>query len=512
MNGHFRLQMRPAVVALGALALIGASATVTYLAMKESASTAPVAVGTAPAGSSPQSGTRPTNEVTVTLSPDAVKRAGIELQQVSASTATGVIRVPGTVQANAYRTTVVTSIAGGRISRVSAELGQSVRRGQTLAEVYSAELAEAQTRFIASRAELDAHERELQRTEKLVEIGAASRQELERIHAEHTAATTMVQSQRTRLTLLGMTEAQVAKLGPGSTIAASVSIPSPLDGVVTTREANTGMNIEPSAPLFTVADLSSVWVVGNLNERDLGQVRVGSPATVTTGLAGLAREGKVSYIDPQINVATRTAQLRVEIANPGGQLRLGMYVDMEVRQGGTQTAVMVPRSAVQIVGDRSVVYVANLAQTGQFTERVVEVGNTTIDDSVSILSGLKVGETIVTKASFAIRSEAERLGVRSSSPGGPAAAAPHAVQIVVSEKGFEPARVTLRAGVPARLTFVRTTDATCATEVAIPSLNIMRDLPLNQAVEIAFTPEKPGDVAFACGMAMFSGTLVSTLR
>ena len=228
----------------------------------------------------------------MTLSPDAIKRAGIELQQVSASTATGVIRVPGTVQANAYRTTVVTSIAGGRISRVSAELGQSVRRGQTLAEVYSPELAEAQTRFIASRAELDAHERELQRTEKLVEIGAASRQELERIHAEHTAATTMVQSHRTRLTLLGMTDAQVTKLGPGSTIAASVSIPSPLDGVVTMREANTGMNIDPSAPLFTVADLSSVWVVGNLNERDLGQVRVGSPATVTTGPAWAGTRGE----------------------------------------------------------------------------------------------------------------------------------------------------------------------------------------------------------------------------
>ena len=216
----------------------------------------------------------------------------------------------------------------------------------------------------------------------------------------------------------------------------------------------------------------------------------------------------MSYIDPQINVATRTAQLRVEIANPGGQLRLGMYVDMEVGQGGTETAVMVPRSAVQIVGDRSVVYVANLAQTGQFTERVVEVGNTTIDDSVSILSGLKVGETIVAKGSFAIRSEAERLGVRSSSQGVPAEAGLQAVRIVASEKGFEPSRIPLQAGRPVQLTFLRTTDATCATEVAIPSLNITRALPLNQPIEIEFTPAKPGEVTFACGMDMFSGSLV----
>ena len=235
----------------------------------------------------------------MTLSPDAIKRAGIELQPVSLSNVAAAVRVPGTVQPNAYRTTVVTSIAGGRISRVAAELGQTVRRGQTLAEVYSPELAEAQTRFIASRAELDAHEQELHRTEKLVAIGAASRQELERIHAEHTAATTMVQSHRSRLTLLGMTEAQVAKLGSGSTIAATVNIPSPLDGVVTTREANTGMNVDPSAPLFTVADLSTVWVVGNLNERDLGRVRIGSPVTVTTAaLPELTREGKVELHRP----------------------------------------------------------------------------------------------------------------------------------------------------------------------------------------------------------------------
>ena len=103
---------------------------------------------------------------------------------------------------------------------------------------------------------------------------------------------------------------------------------------------------------------------------------------------------------------------------------------------------------MQIVGDRSVVYVANTAQTGQFTERVVEAGKATVDDSVTILSGLKAGETIVTKGTFAIRSEAERLGVRSSSRVGPAEAGPHSVRIVVSENGFEPARVSLRVGMP----------------------------------------------------------------
>jgi plastocyanin domain-containing protein len=107
-------------------------------------------------------------------------------------------------------------------------------------------------------------------------------------------------------------------------------------------------------------------------------------------------------------------------------------------------------------------------------------------------------DRIVTQGSFALRAERERLGLRDTP----------ATRVVVSEKGFEPSRLTLRAGVPARLTFVRTTDATCATEVVIPSLNIKRSLPLNQPVDIEFTPQKAGDVAFACGMGMFTGTLV----
>jgi hypothetical protein len=159
---------------------------------------------------------------------------------------------------------------------------------------------------------------------------------------------------------------------------------------------------------------------------------------------------------------------------------------------------------VQVVGDRSVVYVANPARPGQFVERVVETG-ATVGDAIEIRSGVAPGEVIVAKGSFAVRAEAERLGVRAMPQTIPSQAG---MRITVSDKGFEPSRVTLRAGVPTRLTFVRTTDSTCATEIAIPSLNIKRALPLNQPVAVDFTPEKPGDLAFACGMNMLSGTLV----
>jgi hypothetical protein len=136
-----------------------------------------------------------------------------------------------------------------------------------------------------------------------------------------------------------------------------------------------------------------------------------------------------------------------------------------------------------------------------FTEREVRLGPA-MGDQVEVLSGLSPGERIVAKGSFAVRAEAERLGLRAPS------SAAQGVRIAVTEKGFEPDRVSLRAGTPAQITFVRTTDKTCGTEVVFPSLTLKRTLPLNEPVMIEFTPATTGDVAFTCGMNMLKGVVV----
>jgi cobalt-zinc-cadmium efflux system membrane fusion protein len=362
-------------------------------------------------------------DAVITLTSEAATRAGIEVTDVVASSDGARLRLPAVVQPNAYRAVVVTPVAAGRVTRVPVELGQNVRRGQTLVEIYSPELADAQTQYISARAELDAHDRELRRTEKLVEIGSASRQELERIHAEHTAAESMLQSRRSRLMLLGMTDSQVTGLSSSSQIASTVSVPAPIDGVITVRTANVGLNVDPSAPLFTVVDLSTVWLVGDLYERDLGRVRIGGAATITaTTFPELRLEGKVSYIDPEIKAETRTAQLRVEVPNPGRQLRLGMYVDMEVGEPGVAGGAMIPRAAVQMVGDRTVVYLANRASPGQYVEREVKLGDAS-GDAVHVISGVAPGDAVVSKGSFSIRAERERVGAGATSP--PASSAIH---------------------------------------------------------------------------------------
>jgi len=412
----------------------------------------------------------------------------------------------------------VTPLVAGRVTKVGPALGDRVRRGQTLAEIYSPTLAEAQTRYVSAQAMLDAHDRELQRTQKLVEIGAASRQELEKIHAEHAAQTAAVQSARSQLELLGLSASALDKMAPGHTVSATTNIPAPIDGVVTERGANVGLNVDTATKLFTVVDLSRVWVVADLYEKDFSRVRVGSEATITMAARPeLTLHGRVSYIDPQVSADTRTAKVRIEVPNTGAQLRLGMYADVVVVVAGTsgRPDLRVPRNAVQNVGDRTVVYLANPKAPGTFIEREVRLGQTS-GEQVEVTSGIQSGDVVVTEGSFFVRAERERLGLRSgsaTSAGGIAASsgadrAIQTVKVVVNEQGFEPAKISLRAGTPARITFVRTTDKTCGTEVVFPSLNIKRALPLNAPVAIEFTPAKTGDIAFACGMNMLKGVVV----
>jgi RND family efflux transporter MFP subunit len=533
MTGDSRVTMHKGAAALIGIALVLAGAGASYLFNRSSAGMAgrmdaePAATAAAPSTSSAQSSsateareTAPLPDVVVALTAGAVERAGIVVTPVASGTSTEEIRLPGVVEPNAYRDVAVTPLVSGRVTRVSVELGARVRRGQSLAEIYSPGLAEAQTRYISARAMLDAHDRELQRTEKLVEIGAASRQELERIHAEHAAQTAALGSARSELELLGVSASTIDALGSGGTVDATTTVPAPMDGVITERRANVGLNVDQATPLFTVVDLSTVWIVADVYETDFSRVRIGSDATVTTAAyPGLSLNGRISYIDPQVNPGTRTAKVRVEVPNPRGELRLGMYAEVIVTAASGAPTPIVPRSAIQHIRDRTVVYLADPKVPGRFTEREVRLGQTS-GEQVAVTAGLQPGDAVVTDGSFFVRAERERLGLRpaaasaptASSTGTPAGdrrgAGVQSARIVVSEQGFEPARTALRAGTPARLTFVRTTDETCATEVVVPSLDVRRALPLNEPVVIEFTPARAGEVGFACGMNMLKGVVV----
>ena len=280
---------------------------------------------------------------------------------------------------------------------------------------------------------------------------------------------------------------------------------------MTERGANVGLNVDPATKLFTVVDLSTVWVVADVYEKDFSRVRVGSEAAITTSACpDLTLRGRVSYIDPQVSAETRTAKVRIEVPNPRGELRLGMYADVVVTGASGASTPRVPRSAVQNVGDRTVVYLANPKEPGKFIEREVRLGQPS-GEQVEVVSGVQPGDVVVTEGSFFVRAERERLGLRPAASQRRMRAQRQPHRATDAARGRPDSegrrqRAGLRAGEgdtprrhTARLTFVRTTDKTCGTEVVFPSLNIKRALPLNEPVVIEFTPAKTGDIAFAAG-------------
>jgi RND family efflux transporter MFP subunit len=361
-----------------------------------------------PHGGAASSATPPDAEVEIVLSPEAVERAGIKTARVAAMENNVSVQVPGIVMANAYREVKVTPILGGIVTQVYAELGAAVKRGTPLATLFSAELAEAQTKFLAAKAMLAVDDRKLQRAQQLVGIGAASRQEFEEIMAVHAGHATEVEAARQRLLLLGLTPEHVEALTNPHLVVSEVVVAAPIDGVITGRSANLGQVVGMGMELFVVTDLSQVWVVGDLYEQDFQSVNVGSAATLTLlAYPTLLLRGLVAYIDPRVDPMTRTAKVRVEVLNPDGRLRLGMYASMAFTTRSSERVPIIPRTAIQTMGDRHVVFLPVSDEEGKFVQRTVRIGQT-MGETCAILSGLEPGEVVVTEGSFYLRAESLR--------------------------------------------------------------------------------------------------------
>ena len=347
-------------------------------------------------------------DIEIVLSPEAITRAGIKTAPVTVGSTSLEVVVPGSVMANSYREVKVAPVAAGIVTKVNVELGASVRRGQPLATIFSTDLADAQTRYLSMAAMLEADHKKLERTQALAAIGAASRQELEEVTAVHASHETEVASARHRLVLLGLTPDQVQGLRGPAQVVSSVTVPAPLDGVITGRTVNLGQVIGMGQELFVVTDFSEVWAVGELYEQDSRAVGVGSEAVITTpDYPGTTLRGRVTYIDPRVDAQARTAKIRVALANPEGRLRLGMFVNMSFRTPAGDRVVLVPKAAVQALGDRQVVFVAAKDEQGRFIQRTVRLGPP-VGESYAVVTGLRPGDTVVTEGSFLLRAESTR--------------------------------------------------------------------------------------------------------
>jgi len=349
-----------------------------------------------------------TGDQKLTLTPEQMQGGGLKIETAGErpTTEAGGQMATGVVQANSYKETPVVSLVGGIVRSIRGELGQNLKRGQTVAVVFSNELADAESRYLTALAALDEHHRHHMRTMKLVEIGAASRQELEEASSKYREAESDVANLRQKLMLLGMSSPRIDALNSTSQINSEVTVPAPSSGTITSRSVNPGQVIEANRELMRVTDLSTVWVVAQLYEKDLATIRVGSGANITSdAYPGRVFRGRISYVDPKIDPATRTAQVRIELRNPGQALKIGMYVNVAFATLGAaeKTTPVVPKDAVQNIANQQFVFVAT-DKPNEFLLRAVRLG-TESNGVYPVLEGLNVGERVVTEGSFMLRAE-----------------------------------------------------------------------------------------------------------
>jgi len=261
------------------------------------------------------------------------------------------------------------------------QTGQLVKEGERLLSVYSQELYQAEQDYIIARQALD-------RGPKEGELASTRRN--------------LLDAARQRLELLGVPADELSRLDAETTPSSELWVRSPFSGYVMEKNVVKGQYVGPDQNLFSIVDLSKVWVLADVYERDITGVRIGQKARMTTtAYAGESFGGRVDFIYPSISAQTRTLKIRLVFANPSMRLRPGMYSEIEL-EGSGKSVLAVPVDAVMDDGNRQYVFVVH--EGGRFEPRLVKIGQKS-DDFAEVLSGLTQGELVVTSANFLIDSE-----------------------------------------------------------------------------------------------------------
>ncbi len=321
----------------------------------------------------------------VKVSPGKIQRTGVRSVVVERRVVVRPVRVPGTIQPDERRITVVATRSDAFVERVeNVTTGDLVRKGQPLVKVYSPEIASAAAQFVAAPG-YDGSRRRLQN----LNVPGEAIAEMERTHV----------------------------------VPSAIMWSSPRDGVVLERGAIEGMKAPAGTVLFRIADLSIVWLMADVPEYELGSVKVGQPVTVRIrSLPDRSFSGRVGVIYPQLNRDTRTARVRIDLPNPAGLLLADMYADVEIATGAAGPVIAVPDDAVIDTGARQVVLLDK--GEGRFEPREVRTGAQGTG-YVEIREGVAEGDRVVVAANFLIDAESNlKAALQTLSASAPAAGQP----------------------------------------------------------------------------------------
>lgn len=339
----------------------------------------------------------------VSLTPEMAKQFRIEKATMADIAVTQ--RVAGRIEANERLTTRIGASVTGRVVNVLAEVGDRVKAGQVLAMLASPELTHAQLAYLRALSATKLAERTVERAQALVAADVIGTAELQRREVELSVARAELRAASDQLRLIGLSPATIERLRESGAIASEVPITSTRTGIVIERKVSQGQVAQPGDPLFTVADLSNVWVVGALPERDANSVQPNQRVEVEVSALGSEKlTGRIVYVSDTVQPETRTVPIRTEVQNPKYELKPQMLASLKLN-GMHARQLAVPATAVVRENDKDYVFV----HLGEQRFRLTEV---TLDESSGDLrpvrKGIDEGTPIVVDGSFHLNSQRKR--------------------------------------------------------------------------------------------------------
>lgn len=325
-------------------------------------------------------------ETAFAISPEKQQLIGVQYGTVEYQTISKSLRAVGKVAFDETKMSRINPKFEGWIENVYVDFtGKLVRKGQPLLSIYSPDLVSTQEEYLLA-------------IKGRRQLGESPFPEAVNF------SESLAKSARRRLELWDISEAQIRELEKRGTPTRTMTLYAPTSGFVTTRNAFPRQRVTPDTELYAIADLSTVWVIADIYEFEAADIKMGQPATVTiSSYPGREFQGKITYIFPQVDNATRTLKVRVELANKNFALKPDMYADVVLTMS-YGTRLVVPQEAVMDSGSEQLVYVS--LKDGYFEPRKVQVG-TKVDNKIIILAGLTEGERVVTSGNFLVDSESK---------------------------------------------------------------------------------------------------------
>ena len=339
------------------------------------------------------------------VEPAAELRTQLRLAEVTLEPVTETLRVAGNIGFDEQRLARIGASITGRVTQIDVVLGQSVRKGDVLARLNSAELSQQQLAYLKAHAQLALNKRNAERARALFEADVIGAAELQRRESEYKISQAETHAAADQLRLLGISDAAITRLGQQGAVESVTSVVSTLNGVVVERKLLQGQVVQPSDLLFAVADLSRLWAVAQVPEQQMAQVRVGQSVSIEVPALGNEKlVGKLIYVAQTIDPDTRTVLVRTELDNRDGRLKPAMLATMLIT-APTVERLVVPASAVVRENDEDHVFVAE--DERHFRLVRVKLGPEQGGKRV-VLSGIKAGERIVTEGAFHLNNERNR--------------------------------------------------------------------------------------------------------